>query len=345
MGRPIETIDPLHNTLFDVYDLDGNVIVLTDADGRTTVFEYDPLNQQVEEEWLGSNGAASQDYTTLYSYDYENRLVDVVFENKLGWPTGQIQYTYDFAGRLICTATQSVGGGAFTYSYDVYDGQDLYLQVSDTAGLAASPSSAAITERYLYGPAVDQVLATDNCAGKVLWGLADYEGTIRDVLTASGSEAGGGGHVEFNSFGKPINSTVPLPGFPFGLYGMPYNAATGLYQTETVAYDPLTGQRLSRDPIGFASGTTNLTAYAGNNPVENVDPSGMCYPGLGGMGSAVPPIYLSGPAAEPDTLDTAYDISNTAERKRWQPPNIGKIGGRERDPNNGRGRAHDAISV
>ena len=117
-------------------------------------------------------------------------------------------------------------------------------------------------------------------------------------------------HVQFNSFGKPINSTAPLAGFPFGLDGMPYNATTGLYQTETVAYDPSTGQRLSQDPIGFASGTTNLTAYDGNNPVENVDPSGMCYPGLGGAGSAVPPIYLSGPAAEPDTVDTAYDISN-----------------------------------
>jgi RHS repeat-associated protein len=39
-------------------------------------------------------------------------------------------------------------------------------------------------------------------------------------------------------------------------------------------YDPELGRFISRDPIGLAGGDANLYRYAGNNPVNGIDPSG-----------------------------------------------------------------------
>lgn len=39
-------------------------------------------------------------------------------------------------------------------------------------------------------------------------------------------------------------------------------------------YDPETGRWLSKDPIGFAGGDTNLFGYVANDPVNWVDPEG-----------------------------------------------------------------------
>ena len=226
---------------------------------------------------------------TIYTWDYENRLVlQTHYATYSNYQSGQsdqvVAYTYDYLGNMIRRG-EGANLASLTYTYTVYDGQNPYLQVSDAAGLASSPSSAVISQRDLYGPAVDQILATDNGGGNVLWGLADYAGTIRDVAGSNGSEVANG-HIQFNSFGKPIGNS-PLTDFLFGLNGMGYDPVTKDYLTATVPYDPSTGQRLSQDPIGFASGTTNLTAYDGNNPVENVDTSGECYDGLApsGLGS------------------------------------------------------------
>jgi hypothetical protein len=44
-------------------------------------------------------------------------------------------------------------------------------------------------------------------------------------------------------------------------------------------YDPMTGQFTSADPLGLGGGDTNLRRYAGNNPVNAIDPSGLkCTP-------------------------------------------------------------------
>jgi hypothetical protein len=40
-------------------------------------------------------------------------------------------------------------------------------------------------------------------------------------------------------------------------------------------YDPSTGRFISEDPIGFAGGDVNLSAYAKNNPINSIDPSGL----------------------------------------------------------------------
>jgi len=41
-------------------------------------------------------------------------------------------------------------------------------------------------------------------------------------------------------------------------------------------YDPQAGRFVSEDPIGIEGGS-NLYAFAGNDPVNNLDPSGTCY--------------------------------------------------------------------
>ena len=61
-----------------------------------------------------------------------------------------------------------------------------------------------------------------------------------------------------------------------GRDGARYDVETGLYWLTTRAYDPTLGRFLQRDPLGRAPlfFADQPYAYAGNNPLLNVDPSG-----------------------------------------------------------------------
>ena len=52
-------------------------------------------------------------------------------------------------------------------------------------------------------------------------------------------------------------------------------ADTGLYHVGARAYDPRTARWLQRDPIDAGGGDPNLYRYAGNDPVNRADPSGL----------------------------------------------------------------------
>jgi len=52
-------------------------------------------------------------------------------------------------------------------------------------------------------------------------------------------------------------------------------AALGITQLGARLYDPTIGRFLSRDPM-FDPGNLNAYAFAGNDPINNSDPSGMC---------------------------------------------------------------------
>ncbi len=106
LNRQVENIDPLHNTSFDVYDLDGNVVQTTDADGRTTQYIYDPLNRQVEEDWLDANGNVYHTIQTFYDADGETVGVT---ESDLGTSlhtantsdATDYEYSYDQDGNVL----------------------------------------------------------------------------------------------------------------------------------------------------------------------------------------------------------------------------------------------------
>jgi uncharacterized delta-60 repeat protein/RHS repeat-associated protein len=272
------------------YDQNGNQTsggYVTGADNRllfdgTYHYQYDKDGNRTAR-FISSTGKLDSSATeiTIYAWDYENRLAtETTYSNYSNYQSGTsdliVAYSYDYLGDMIRRAIDpdgSAGSDPTTYTYTVYDGQNPYLVVSDSTTLGGS-GTPAVSQRDLYATAVDQILATDAGSGSssVMWGLADYEGTIRDVVNDSGTDQN---HVQFDAFGKPISGTIATD-FLFGLNGMRWDPATNEYRTETDAYDPSTGQRLSQDDLGFASGTTNLTAWAGNSPVQNADPSGEC---------------------------------------------------------------------
>ena len=73
------------------------------------------------------------------------------------------------------------------------------------------------------------------------------------------------------------------PGFtPFGFAGGLYDAETGLVRFGAREYDAEIGRWLSKDPILFAGGDTNLYGYVMQDPVNFVDPMGLARCTFGG---------------------------------------------------------------
>ena len=69
--------------------------------------------------------------------------------------------------------------------------------------------SGALTDRYLYGQAVDQILADENIAAdKTYWALPDNQGTVRDVIDSSGTVAE---HIAYDSFGNIVSGPRMMP--------------------------------------------------------------------------------------------------------------------------------------
>ncbi len=171
----------------------------------------------------------------------------------------------------------------------MYDGQSIALSFDD---------SGSLTNRYLSGPVADQVFASEDGAGDVLWALADNQGTIRDIAAydAVNDVTSVVNHIQYDSFGNitaetdPQTSQAPTQGsvldgdFRFSFTGREYDPETGQYYYRHRYYDPTTGRFDSEDPSGFAAGDANLQRYVFNSPTNYTDGSGLQV-GSGGGGS------------------------------------------------------------
>ena len=111
-----------------------------------------------------------------------------------------------------------------------------------------------------------------------MWALGDHEQTIRDAIDSSGNVEL---HREYDSFGN-ITSETGAADLLFAFTGRLLDKSTGNQKHGQRWYDPLTGSWPSEDPIGFTAGDMNLYRYVGNNPVNNIDPSGLDYSGFAG---------------------------------------------------------------
>ncbi len=262
------------------YDPNGNRASQTTADNRvafdgTYHYQYDDEGNRIAR-WQTTNSGETQPGTgdtdiTIYAWDYRNRLTSVThYQTFGGTADNSVGYCYDVFNRMV--SEQQTIGGTLNEDY-VYDGQNLQLVLDGSSG--------AVKERELWGPAVDQILASEDASGNVSWMLTDNQGTVRDVVQYNydaDTQTGATNledHLVYGAFGVISHQTPGAAQPRFTYTAERYDPATGLYYYKARWYDPATTGFVSQDPDGFAAGDANLNRYCGNSPTNYTDPSGL----------------------------------------------------------------------
>jgi len=277
------------------YDADGNRLTATD-NGGTTTYTYDADNRLARVQASGGTTAYAYDAvgnrasittprgTTGYTYNAANELTTAggatyaydADGNRISATTGTstTTYTYDDANYLTGIAT---GGQSVTYSYDgdhnrtgkTVGGAATAYVFDLAAGLptVVQEAMASVTTTYLYG---GSLLAQDDGSGEQFL-LPDDLGSTRQVTNGSGSTIG---ISAYDAYGAQTTSGTNST---FGFTGQQTDAGSSLVYLRARYYDPSTGVFLQRDPYPYDlynPVTLDRYTYAGDNPVNMVDPSG-----------------------------------------------------------------------
>ncbi|WP_344620204.1 RHS repeat-associated core domain-containing protein [Dactylosporangium salmoneum] len=208
--------------------------------------------------------------TDNYGYDLSG--------NTTGRPgtTGAQTLTWDTEGHL----TKVTEGGKDTTHVYTADGARLLSSDSTTTTLylpgqevRRNKSTGAVTATRYYSWA-GQVCASITTGGQLTWLVTDTQGT-QQVAIASGNQALT--QRRQDPYGNLRGTLVAWPNAK-GFVGGDTDG-TGLTHLGARDYDPKTGRFISVDPVFDPAVTQSWSAYvyAGNNPVTQSDPSGLCW--------------------------------------------------------------------
>ena len=224
---------------------DDQLLKAAITSGATTTYSYDK-NGNVK---TSVTGLA----TTTYAYDIENRLTSAATSSST------TSYAYSADGRRL----KLVSGGATTFFGDdpvTPSGYDDRIEDYSSAG--------SKTATYLHGTEVDELLGYKTAS----WSSyqRDALGSVTRLTDSAGATASTYRYDAFGAIRAQSGS-----GNTYGFTSRENEIALGLDYNRARFYDPAQGRFLSSDPTGLAGGM-NGYAYAGANPVNRVDPSGLC---------------------------------------------------------------------
>lgn len=212
-----------------------------------------------------------------YSFDAENRLVLAG-----GMSGGPYCYVYDGNGLRVAKksgANADCSGGTVTKLYWRSLSGDALAETDGTG----STTNAAYNEYVFFA---GRRIAQRNGPGAIFYYFADQLGSTRTITTGSGPGQTPGQlcyDADFTPYGQELSHTERLqttacpPNYKFT--GDERDPETGLDYAFARYYSSSLGRFLSTDPLGGSVGNLqshNGYAYVVNNPLNAVDPSGMC---------------------------------------------------------------------
>ncbi len=111
-------------------------------------------------------------------------------------------------------------------------------------------------------------------AGTVHYYYTDPQGTPLAKTDANGTIIAS---YDYTPYGTAVTSMSGAPGGP-GYTGHVNDPDTGLVYMQQRYYDPVVGRFINKDPAGIQPGSVfnfNRFVYGNNNPIANIDPTGM----------------------------------------------------------------------
>lgn len=269
------------------------------AGGLTKVFKD---SVQISEYKYGVNGSRvellKEGSSEISTYDDQDRLLtsgDQSFTYNANGETTAITrsgvntglFKYDSFGNLI----QATINGSSVVNY-IIDGKNRrvgkkidgtliqsFIYMDQLNPIAELDGAGNIVSRFIYGAkaTVPDYIIKSGIEYKI---ISDYLGSPRLVVRVDNGEVKQA--MDYDEFGNVTSDSNP--GFqPFGYAGGIYDRDTELVRFGARDYNPSTGRWMSKDPIGFGGGDTNLYRYVKNDPVNYVDPTGLIvYDNTGG---------------------------------------------------------------
>jgi RHS repeat-associated protein len=191
--------------------------------------------------------------TTSYSYDQAGNLTAI--ERPKEGTTPAIEDTYTYNGEKLRTS-QTISG---TTSYLTWDTAEELPSILSNGSY-----------NFIYGPDDLPIEQINNTTGEVLYLHHDQQGSTRLLTGSTGKAEGAYTYTPYGAVQEHTGTATT----PLGYDGQYTSADTGLIYLRNRVYDPATAQFLSVDPLEKLTGAPYT--YAGDNPVNEADPTGLC---------------------------------------------------------------------
>lgn len=144
------------------------------------------------------------------------------------------------------------------------------LRVDKRHGLRMQRLSTRVRFVCMYGRSELSIEQINNTTGTVLYLHHDQAGSTRLLTGSTGKTEA---TFTYGPYGALTGSTGTVT-TPLGYDAQYTSTDTGLIYLRNRVYDPTTAQFLSVDPLEAITGAPYN--YAGDNPVNDIDPSGLC---------------------------------------------------------------------
>ena len=253
------------------YDSDDRLLTeiasINGAQTQSITYAYDSNGNTISK----SVTVGSSTNVALFTYDSDNELVQVSQGSSVQTATPVAGFVYDQDGNRV----QANGSESIAY---LVDSNQAYAQVIEESETGAQGSGST-----LYVRSDDDLISQSRNASQSYF-HGDGLGSTRLLTGTTGQVSDSYSYQAFGATDAQSGVTINRH-----LYAGEYQDPNiGLYNLRARWMNPLVGRFITRDTFQgdrFEPASLHQYTYAGNNPLNHIDPSGRDFD-LGGIGAA-----------------------------------------------------------